>query len=197
MVIDVVPEGPAAQAGLAAGQELTALNGKPIGPENDPDTVAAALAPGQALQLTVKIGGVDKPIAVTAVPALEAPNPAGLRRQAGFLLLPALARAAVARVAGPAEERIAGGVKEGLILAALGLDEDAAGALERVAVDPKLDPARDAFGTVNVVLARLMERIGRGDYAQEVRTRVKGLTQARFGGRTGPRLAPVSESSED
>lgn len=197
VVIDVVPEGPAAQAGLAAGQELTALNGKPIGPENDPDTVAAALAPGQALQLTVKIGGVDKPIAVTAVPALEAPNPAGLRRQAGFLLLPALARAAVARVAGPAEERIAGGVMEGLILAALGLDEDAAGALERVAVDPKLDPARDAFGTVNVVLARLMERIGRGDYAQEVRTRVKGLTQARFGGRTGPRLAPVSESSED
>ncbi|MCE5246955.1 hypothetical protein LLG88_08575, partial [bacterium] len=106
-------------------------------------------------------------------------------------------KAEVARIAGDDAQRVAGGLLEGLALAALGLDEEAAAALDRAGVDEALDPAQDARGTAGLVLERLLRKLGRADYAAEVHARWAGFDRARFGGRGGPPLGAALDAPLD
>jgi putative serine protease PepD len=64
-VVDAVAGGPAAAAGLQAGDVVTAVDGEPV---NDPDDVAAAIddrGPGERVSVTVNRGGSEETVDVT------------------------------------------------------------------------------------------------------------------------------------
>ncbi len=199
VVAAVLPDSPAAKAGLSAGQVLLALDGKPAGGEGAAvSQFESGLAPEKKIVVRVADpAGAERQLEFEPVVAAPCPNPSALAARPGLLLLPLLARASVARVAGTATERVAGGVWEGLGLAALGVDAEAAMALDRAVIDADLDLAQDARGTVGYVLERILRNLGRRDYADEVRARWALLEQARFGGRSGPPLRAALDAPED
>ena len=55
LVTQVVPNGPAAKAGLKAGELITALNGVTITPTNSLGTVLAGMKPGQTVTVKVRM----------------------------------------------------------------------------------------------------------------------------------------------
>ena len=77
------------------------------------------------------------------------------------LLLGQLAWLTVVRAAGEPKERMAAGPRFALTLAALGRNEEAAGALDLASVDAENDPAQDARATVLWVQERLLRALGR------------------------------------
>jgi C-terminal processing protease CtpA/Prc len=63
----VVPGSPAEKAGLLAGDQLVALNGVELRPENEEKIMAARKkwAPGQVVRYTIKRGGVERQVEIT------------------------------------------------------------------------------------------------------------------------------------
>lgn len=187
----VLPVSPASKAGLVAGQVVVAVAGKPLASLAEIPPVTE-LPIGTPLVLRVADAKGERDVQVTPIPAVHAPNPAVLAREAGVFLLPLVARAEVARVAGTPVERQAGSLVAGLALVAAGLPAEAAPVLDRAAIDESLDPAGDARGTQFYVLEQVLLRIGRKDYAAEVRARWTPLDRARLGGRGGPALGAAA-----
>ncbi|MBP7148281.1 MAG: PDZ domain-containing protein [Acidobacteria bacterium] len=195
VVAAVVPGSPAAGAGIAPGAELLALNGAPLDGARALDSGLRALPPGVALKLTVRPGGEPREVELTPLAVVDAPLPAVLDRG---LLLGQLAWLTVVRAAGEPKERMAAGPRFALTLAALGRNEEAAGALDLASVDAENDPAQDARATVLWVQERLLRALGRAAYADEVRARGAAMATegARLGGRNGPPLRFAPESPD-
>jgi S1-C subfamily serine protease len=61
----VFPGGPAAKAGIKAGDVVTAVNGQPIATSDDFITVVGKYAPGNVVTLTLTQGGKTKKVKVT------------------------------------------------------------------------------------------------------------------------------------
>lgn len=74
IVVDVQPGGPAAMAGLRAGDQLDAVNGRPIRSHVELGRFVATLYPGTILRLAVRRGGRVREFAVT-LGAPPAPAP--------------------------------------------------------------------------------------------------------------------------
>jgi hypothetical protein len=74
IVVDVLPGSPAASAGLRAGDQIGAVNGRPIGTSLELTRRMAVLPPGTALRLSVRRGNRVRDVAVTLG---EPPAPIG------------------------------------------------------------------------------------------------------------------------
>lgn len=188
---------PAAAAGLQPGQEVAGVAGQPISSPADLERIEAALATDAPVVFRVVDKGTERAVEVAPVTVVFTPDPATLQGEPGRLLLPALARAEGLRAAGTPHERVAAGAFHALALAALGADDEAPNALDRAVVDRALDPAGDARGTIAFVLERLLRRLDRRDFANEVRARWTVLPDARLGGRRGPPLRAAAERAAD
>lgn len=197
IVASVLPGGPAAKEGIVPGMVLLAVAGRPVASGVEAAAALAALAPRTPTSLKVSSPSGERDVPLVPLLVVDAPSPAALRARPGLLLAPFVAKAEVARIAGDDAQRVAGGLLEGLALAALGLDEEAAAALDRAGVDEALDPAQDARGTAGLVLERLLRKLGRADYAAEVHARWAGFDRARFGGRGGPPLGAALDAPLD
>lgn len=197
VVARVESDSPAAAAGLAAGQTVVSVNGKPLAGLADFAPLEDAATADAPLVLRVSDAAGEREVRIVPVANVWAPNPAALRGQPGLLLLPLIARAELARVAGAPAERVGCAALVGFALAATGQAADAAAALDRAVIDDALDPAQDARGTVAYVLERLLRRIGRADYAAEVHARWVQLDRARLGGRSGPPLRAAQDLREE
>jgi hypothetical protein len=193
VIASVLPDGPAAVAGLVPGMQVVSIAGRSAAAIEGPLEALAGAAPGKPVAIKVRDAGVEKDLKVTPVPAIDAPIPA---QRAQGLLLPDVARLDVLRIAGSESERAAASVRAALLLAAAGADELAAQALDRVTVDERLDPAGDAWGTVLYVQETVARRLGRKDVAQTVHAQWSALKEARLGGRLGPPLAAAGETAD-
>jgi hypothetical protein len=65
IVVDVLPGSPAASAGLRAGDQISAVNGRPIGTHLELTRRVAVLPPGTALRLSVRRGNRVRDVVVT------------------------------------------------------------------------------------------------------------------------------------
>jgi membrane-associated protease RseP (regulator of RpoE activity) len=65
IVVDVLPGSPAASAGLRAGDQIGAVNGRPIGTYLELTRRVAVLPPGTALRLSVRRGNRVRDVVVT------------------------------------------------------------------------------------------------------------------------------------
>jgi hypothetical protein len=74
IVVDVLPGSPAASAGLRAGDQIGAVNGRPVGSNLELTRRMAVLPPGTALRLSVRRGNRVRDVAVTLG---EPPAPIG------------------------------------------------------------------------------------------------------------------------
>ena len=185
LIAQVAPGSPAASAGLAAGELLLAVGDRETGSMADAEAALAAVVPGRVARLHVR-GAEDRTVEVSPLPVVHVEHPAAL---AGRILLPALARAGVTRLAGTPEERVPAAVNEGVLLAVAGSALAAARELDRVVVDAAMDPEGDARGTILFVLEGLLRRLDRETYAEEIAARRAEMPRARLGGRRGPPLA--------
>ncbi|UCF68005.1 MAG: PEGA domain-containing protein [Acidobacteriota bacterium] len=184
VVATVHPSGPAASAGIEAGMLLTAIDGTPVSSSAPFELWLDQATPGESVELSFGLGAEPRSIAIKTASNLLAPNPALMVEP----LLPVLARATLDRLTGLNEQRLAGALREGMILRRLGEFDEAARVLDRAAIEESVDPSGDARGTVLYVLERAFEQLGNTGYAEEVRARRLALEQARFGGRGGPPL---------
>ncbi|MBP1611705.1 MAG: hypothetical protein H6Q01_368 [Acidobacteria bacterium] len=193
LVASVLPDGPAAAAGVVPGMQVVSVAGRAAASIEGPLESLAGAVPGKPVPIKVRGAGGEKELKVTPVPAINAPIPA---LRARGLLLPDVARLDVLRIAGSEDERAAASVRAALLLAAAGADELAAQALDRVTVDERLDPAGDAWGTVLYVQETVARRLGRKDVAQAVHAQWSTLKEARLGGRLGPPLAAAGGTAD-
>ena len=77
-VDDVIEGSPAAQAGLRAGDRITAVNGRPLGTDIGSDESYVRGRPGDTVTLTVERAGESEPLVLHAVfRAKRSPNRAG------------------------------------------------------------------------------------------------------------------------
>lgn len=67
VVESVVPDSPAARAGLQVGDKLYAINGENLGPHSDPDTIKRHTDPGKSVELTIQRGDEKLTFKVTPV----------------------------------------------------------------------------------------------------------------------------------
>ncbi len=184
LVGGVLPGSPATQAKLADGMTLRSIDGASTTPTAE-IVQASKAEPMAPLTLSLSFGSQRIETQLAPVTTIAVPTPPAL---AGKSLLPQLARCEVLRVAGDPLQTMACAVHAGMILVALGRDEEAATTLDRAAIDVNADPAGDVRGTVAFELERLLRRTGRTDYAEEVHGRWIALVTARYGGRNGPPL---------
>lgn len=186
LVVGGVLEGSvAAQAKITDGMTLRTINGASSPPTRESLGAAAVAGSVAPISLTLTSGQQRLETQLVPIAAITVPTPPVL---AGRALLPQLARCEVWRIAGEPLQTMACAVHSGMILLALGRDEEAATTLDRAAIDVAADPAGDVRGTVGFELEKLLRRAGRSEYAEEVRGRWVALSAARYGGRTGPPL---------
>ena len=185
VIARIAASGPAAASGLAAGDLITAINGRAASDLFAARRMLLEAEPGATAQVSVLSGGAERTLEVTPAANVSAPLPATLVD--GFAL-PRLAHADLLRLAGEGSERLAGAVRAGLLLAGLGRDEDAAEVLGVAAVDRAIDPSGYARATVAWVLEGLLRRLGEQEWADEIHARAAELDDPRLGGPDGPRL---------
>lgn len=65
VIIDVIPDSPADEAGLQQGDRVLSVDGEELGPESDLADALRAYAPGDSVTLEVQRRGEDEPISVT------------------------------------------------------------------------------------------------------------------------------------
>lgn len=175
--------------GLAPGELLLDLDGRALDardPVRDLARRLAALEPGEAIKLRVQTAEGPLLREGKVLAQVEPPNP---YRLGTHLLLPRLAAARSVSATAQGQPRFLAALEEGMILAALGLDQQAARLLDRTEIPADLDPSTDLRGTVWTVLESLLRRVGAAEYAAEVHARLASLGGARFGGRQGPPLS--------
>ncbi len=80
LVQNVVPRGPAAKAGVEAGDVIVAVNGKPVESQTDVTRMVALIPPGGKVDLSVLRGGQKKQI---AFPVAQRPDEETLARGEG------------------------------------------------------------------------------------------------------------------
>jgi len=95
-IVELVPSGPAAAAGIASGDDLRGVNGRPLASADDVSAALTAITAGQQVRLSVARGERVSDIEVIALPRPAAPA-AG---QAAMIAPPATA--AVLPPSGPA-----------------------------------------------------------------------------------------------
>ena len=95
-IVELVPSGPAAAAGIASGDDLRGVNGRPLASADDVSAALTAITAGQQVRLSVARGERVSDIEVIALPRPAAPA-AG---QAAMIAPPATA--AVLPPGGPA-----------------------------------------------------------------------------------------------
>ncbi|MDQ7008586.1 MAG: hypothetical protein Q9Q40_15300 [Acidobacteriota bacterium] len=181
--------------GLSAGEILLEVNGQALDPRDpvgDLERRVAAFAPLEPIELLVENAEGRVRRRGQALAQVEPPNP---HRLGGGLLLARLAMARASRLAAEGRSRFLAALEEGMMLAALDLAEPAARLLDRTEIPADIDPSTDLRGTVWTVLESLLRRLGAGAYAAEIHARLAGLPEARFGGRRGPPLAYLSETT--
>jgi S1-C subfamily serine protease len=61
----VLPDSPAAKAGLKAGDVITRVAGKPINETNSLTSLLGAFQPGQKIELTISRDGKNQKISIT------------------------------------------------------------------------------------------------------------------------------------
>jgi cytochrome c biogenesis protein CcmG/thiol:disulfide interchange protein DsbE len=101
-VTSAVPDGPAARAGIAAGDDVVAVDGKPIATFGDVTAIVQRARPGARLVVTVERGGqkLDVPVALEARPDLHDLGRAQLLgKPAPDFALPVLANTGSAKLA--------------------------------------------------------------------------------------------------
>lgn len=182
VVVALVPNGPAASAGLVEGMALETAGGQAIARE---DELLALVKPGTELKLGLLKGTARSELTIKPSVSVYAPAPRTVKNQ---VLLPQLARTSLWIATGEPIEKMAGTVQSALILAALSPDSAAATALDRATLDTSFDPAGDVRGTIGYSLWDILKKLGRTDFAAEVHARWTALPDARLGGRKGPPL---------
>lgn len=78
-IVDVVPAGPAATAGIAAGDELRGINGHAVTSADDVSQALTAITAGQRVRLTVARSDQVRDVDTTAVPRPGAGDAAAAR----------------------------------------------------------------------------------------------------------------------
>jgi membrane-associated protease RseP (regulator of RpoE activity) len=198
LISDVTPNSPAGEAGLAPGDRLLDVAGQPLSGARTAD-VLADLPAGNPVKLRViKTNKEEKILDLTPARVLMPFNPRNLDRDGlpdGSLILMRLARADVEREAPKPEDRARAAMEEGLLLASMGVDAEAARILDSVKIPPEFDPTGDARGTVAWVLEQLYRRLGKDQFAREAHDKWLPLEQARLGGRSGPPLANARQDT--
>ncbi len=99
-VRSVWPGSPAAKAGLAAGDVVTALDGKRIESREDFDTALASVGPGRTLAVTVRRDGAETRLRVTTEQTPEDLGLDVLRRELGLAFRETRAGLMIVSVAG-------------------------------------------------------------------------------------------------
>jgi S1-C subfamily serine protease len=74
VVSDLVPRGPAARAGVQAGDKIVAIDSRPIQSSDDVSAAVAAHKPGDQAKLTVVRGGDRRTLTVTLGTRPETPT---------------------------------------------------------------------------------------------------------------------------
>jgi serine protease Do len=86
LVGSVAPGGPAAQAGLARGDAIVAMDGQPLRDSNDLRLRVAQAAPGTPIKLKVLRNGQERDVTVTAGELPESPTAEAPRQESGLAL---------------------------------------------------------------------------------------------------------------
>ena len=72
-IVELVPSGPAAAAGIASGDDLRGVNGRPLASADDVSAALTAITAGQQVRLSVARGERVSDIEVIALPRPAAP----------------------------------------------------------------------------------------------------------------------------